>query len=421
MGITGLCSSSCAHRVWVTVFAFLVMVTSAYAGTERMIDGVLHVQNGAEPSGGRETWQLQEVWRAGGDDEELIFGQIIQAVADTEGTVYLLDSQLCHVQVFSASGEHIGTLSREGEGPGEISSAADLLYLPSGNLGIVRAFPGKLIKITTTGTPAGTALIGTEDPTEGGFIMCFRGACRGSNFMLCGARTDITSGKQNRVWYVGRFNEDGQVVAPCFEKTTVIDFSRLELIERDLVVWGAVSATPGPSGRVFVAPDHDRYAINIYDEDGTLSRVIERQFENRKRTTREQALISSVLKSWTRGSGAETTTSIEDGPPAVTSMHTTSDGYLWVQHSRSGRDQEDGIFLTYDVFDKDGHFIKQVSLACQGDPDNDRLIWLSDDTVVLVTDLVGAFFGNMADGALDLEEEDAGATVQEVIYYRVKN
>jgi hypothetical protein len=409
------------HLAWLALVFFVCMAFSTYAGTERMIDGVLYVQNGRASSGGCETWQLEEVWRIGGDDEDVIFGQIVQAVADPEGNVYLLDAQLCNVQVFSPRGEHIGTLSREGEGPGEMSTPADLLLLPSGNLGIVRTFPGKLIKITTDGTPVETAIVGADDPTQGGFIACFRGACKGSNLMLCGARSSMTGSEQSRIWFADRFDEDGRVVASCFEKTSIVDFTHLELVEQDLVVWGAVSAVPGPSGRIFVAPDHNRYAITVYDSDGTVSHIIERQFENRRRTDRERALLSSVFRSWARGSTAETTVSIEDCPPAVTSMHVTADENLWVQHSKSGREQEDGIMLTYDVFDEDGHFSKQVSISCQGDPDDDRLIWLSDDTVLLVTDLTGAFFGNMADGALDLEEENAGAMAQEVIYYRVRS
>ena len=405
----------------VVLSSIVLVATTAFAGTERTIDGVLQVENGAAPTGGRETWQLEELWRVGGEDEDMIFGQIVEAVADSEGNVYLLDAQLCHVQAFSPRGEHIGTLSREGEGPGEMSTPADLLVLPSGNLGIVRTFPGKLIKITTDGTPVGTALVGAKDPTKGGFIACFRGACMGSNLILCGARSNMTGSEQSRVWYADRFDEDGRVVASCFEMTSVVDFTHLELVEQDLVVWGAVSAAPGPSGRVFVAPDHNRYAITVYGPAGTVNRIIERQFENRRRTDHERALLHAVFRSWARGSTAETTVKIEDCPPAVTSMHVTADGDLWVQHSKSGRDQADGIMLTYDVFDKDGHFTKQVAISCQGDPDNDRLIWLSDDTVLLVTDLMGAFFGNMADGALDLEEEDAGAMAQEVIYYRVRN
>jgi hypothetical protein len=404
----------------VAIMALVFMGTLAYGGTEQIINGVLHVENGAEPTGGRETWQLEEVWRVGGEDEDVIFGQIVQAVADSAGNIYLLDAQLCHVQAFSPSGEHISTLSREGEGPGEMSTPADLLFLPSGNLGIVRAFPGKLIKIATDGTPVGTVVVGADDPTQGGFIACFRGACKGSNLMLCGARSSMTGSEQSRVWYADRFDEEGRVVAPCFEMTSVVDFTHLELVERDLVVWGAVSAAPGPSGRIFVAPDHNRYAITVYSPDGSVNRIIERQFENRRRTDREQALLRSVFRSWARGSTAETTVRIEECPPAVTSMHVTANRELWVQHSRSGRDQADGIMLTYDVFDNEGHFTKQVSISCHGDPDNDRLIWLSDDTVLLVTDLMGAFFGNMADGALDLEEEDAGAMAQEVIYYRVR-
>lgn len=56
----------------------LVLVFALPATAADMIerDGVLHVLNGSAPSEGMETWSLTELWRAGGEDDEVFFGSI---------------------------------------------------------------------------------------------------------------------------------------------------------------------------------------------------------------------------------------------------------------------------------------------------------------------------------------------------------
>ena len=75
-----------------------------------------------------QTWRLQEVWRLSGDDDDApLLGVIREARSDTDGNVYLLDRQLCHVLVVSRTGEFLRTLGREGEVPGEVRRPRDLL------------------------------------------------------------------------------------------------------------------------------------------------------------------------------------------------------------------------------------------------------------------------------------------------------
>ena len=90
----------------------------ACAGEEVDKDGVLHVMNGAKPSEGNETVELEEVWRHGGEDDEEFFGMISQCVVGDDGTIYLLDTRMSEVPVYSPDGERLDTLSREGDGPG---------------------------------------------------------------------------------------------------------------------------------------------------------------------------------------------------------------------------------------------------------------------------------------------------------------
>ena len=59
---------------------------------------------------------------ADGADPNLTFGAIrVQAAGD--GTIYVLDQQAAEVRVFDAGGRYLGTIVRQGEGPGEIGGA----------------------------------------------------------------------------------------------------------------------------------------------------------------------------------------------------------------------------------------------------------------------------------------------------------
>jgi len=83
------------------------------------------VANGPTPAHGLQTMQLEEMWRVGGaDDEENFFGLVTWAEAGADGLVYVLDTQLCQVNVYDREGNLVQTLFRQGEGPGEVQRPA---------------------------------------------------------------------------------------------------------------------------------------------------------------------------------------------------------------------------------------------------------------------------------------------------------
>ena len=55
-------------------------------------------------------------------------------MGDDDGNIYLLDSQLSEVKVFSPDGEPLKTLSREGDGPGEFRALSSVHVLPGDTL-----------------------------------------------------------------------------------------------------------------------------------------------------------------------------------------------------------------------------------------------------------------------------------------------
>jgi len=374
------------------------------------------IHNGAEPAGGLEVVQLEEMWRAGGEDDDIFFGHIFRAEGDADGNVYLLDTQLSEVPVFAPDGEHLKTLSREGEGPGETRGPVDLTMLPDGTLGILQRFPGMIVKIDLDGVPQGNFTVG--DATEGGFNSLFTGRCRGDHLMMMGQEASMGEGTQTRTWFVSRFDAEGKELYRLWTRTSTIDFSRPVINELDIMDPAMFGSTIGPDGRVYIATHQDRYAIDVYGLDGKLSHVIERNFEPRDRLDFETGRVQAVFDFWASRNPAGIESHVESVAATINNLHVDNQNNLWVEHSRSGEIGPEGTYLTLDVFDPDGKFIKQVALVGEGDPLDDRLYWARDDMVVLIKGAIPAMYASMADGRAENEEE-AELDEMEVICFRV--
>ena len=399
------------------VFLLLLMATAASAGEEVDKDGVLHIMNGAQPSGEKVIVELEEVWRHGGEDDEDFFGMISQCVVGDDGTIYLLDTRMSEVPVYSPDGERLTTLSREGDGPGETRTPSGLLFMPDGNLGLVQVFPGKITKIGIDGTPAGIMEIG--DPTTGGFLQMYDCVSGGNQVVVVAEKIDPENGglAHRRSNFVASFDEKGKEIVRYFDNTYFWDFTNFTFDESGINRVDFRKVAVGKDGRVYVAVERDAYVINVYLADGTLDRVIEREFTS---LDRDQEEFDRVQESLEAALGQIPNAKIIPSPnqPDIGSLEIGNDGNLWVTTSRGGVDQPEGILTTWDVFNPDGHFIKTVSAKCEGDGENDILIWTPDGNAVLVTGFVEALAALQGGGGAETGEEEE-AEPMEVIYLKV--
>ena len=62
-----------------------------------------------------------------GDNPNYMFADIRGVQAASDGTIYVLDYQAVEVRAYSSAGEYLSTITRHGEGPGEISRANGIL------------------------------------------------------------------------------------------------------------------------------------------------------------------------------------------------------------------------------------------------------------------------------------------------------
>lgn len=394
----------------------------SWAGEEVMVDGVVHINNGAEPPGGTKRLELKELWRVGGEgDEDNLFGVIVQALNDEAGNIYLLDMQLAEVQVFSPDGEKIKTLSGQGQGPGEVTTPTDMCMLTNGNVGLVQMFPGKLVCVDREGVPAGDITFGGSDPTQGGFRVVIDSKCRAGNLVLAGIAIMQSATGQDRTAFLARFDEAGEEQVRYLSQESDLNFQKFEIIEKDQYFVYPRRWAIGNSGEVYASPARDEFIINVYAKEGTLQRVISREYENRKRTEEELDRIRSAFEAQTAQIPGGAHTEISDTEPIIGTLSVGPDGSLWVNHNRSGFEQPEGTLITYDVFDPKGHYTHKLAVMCDGDGSNDGFFMLSAGRAILVKGLVSgamALQGGPAGGGGD---EDADEAPMEIICYQVKS
>lgn len=366
-----------------------------WKGKEETREGVRVVVNPGEPMQPPLSSSPKELWRIGGDtdDEDEFFGVITQILTDAQGNVYLLDAQLNQVKVFSPQGKFLRTIGREGEGPGEFRNAGSMFFTKDGKLGVLQAFPGRVVLFTTDGAPAGDLPLPSRE--DGGMVLIFGGASRGGNVVLVLGANAFSEGRFDQSRYLASVTPEGKEAAKYFEDTRTIDFANPVL---DDSVWDTWDRrwTMGADGRVYVCTDFLDYRIRVWNVDGTTDRIIEREYSHLKRTPDEMKLMEDIFGAFTRQI-PNATVKISDTNKDIESIFTREDGTLWVLTSRGTHDLPAQAAGTFDVFDRDGRFLRQVTLHAQGDPETDAYYFVGDRFYV-VTDLLQAAIALQAQG-----------------------
>ena len=379
--------------------SFLLLILILVAGQARAQSADVHFVD------------LRELWEVGADeDEEVIFGVISSVAADEEGNVYVLDRQLTEVSMFSAGGEYLGPVGREGEGPGEYTRIGDVFVSRPGELGVVQRMPGRIVSVRTDGTP------GTEIPVPEGFRSApsyFYGADRAGDGLVVSARqmARMENGVRMTIAVV-LIGADGHEIARFAERSQVRDPSTMEPHERDEAetVWAV-----DDEGYLYVSEDFDLYEVKVYAPTGQLVRTIRRDYEHRQRTEHEKDINTPRMQLRMRGGGGGRNIV---GIPSETdrdvqAIYPRPDGSVWVLGSHGAFDVPEGVLVTVDVFDADGRYVRQLALRGEGD--------YRDDGVHVIGDRIFVTRGFQAalraERGLAGEEEDFDAEQMSVVCF----
>lgn len=374
------------------LIAWPIPLASTWAGTESVADGVIYVENEGTPTQGVETIELRELWRIGGEDDEVFFGNPSKVLLGPDGNIYIEDEQLIQVFVYSPDGEFLQTLGREGEGPGEVRSLNDIIFLPDGTLGLGQAFPGRVVRIGLDGTPGSSFPVGVEDPNEGPPCVFVEGVSRKETILIAGMR--MAFGEQGSVaqhLFLARYTPEGAERNIYVSKEYPVNFAEFVLDEKGIsFVWSCFDADS--EGRVYFVPHRDAYEIHVHNPEGELERVITREYESLKRDKEMRAEAELTMEAVALSYNVPLQgVTIEDEEQDIEFMHVAPDNRLWVRTSRGDRQPPPGILTTYDVFDSTGHFQKQIQLKAPGQASRDAIYMLGEDRVAVVTGAIDAY------------------------------
>ena len=382
------------------------------------------VANGPEPRDGVFTLQLEEAWRAGGsDDEESFFGLITWAEMGPGGLIYVLDGQLCQVNVYDTEGNLVRTLFHEGEGPGEIRQPRDLVVLADGSIGAVQEFPGRIIRVDSAGNPQPGIVPRLGDTADGGLVAMVTADQRAGTLAIACVQIaiDTERGGQHRNYYLGLVNDEGRVEKTLLQQTVDWDFSRFVYDEELNLPSFAFANAVGPRGRVVAASRRNEYRLEVFAADGTPELVITREYQSRKRDPEDiqwvHDLLDAAFSQVPFDYELKVSSTDADLHWLGRALQVDGEGNIWALSSRGIRNQPADILATFDVFDDQGVFTRQVQVACPGRGHEDGIFLLGPDHVLVVkghVDATATLFG----GAPAAEDEEAAP--MEIICYRVR-
>jgi hypothetical protein len=366
------------------------------------------------PALGAESLDLRELWRVGGEDEDVIFGRIVDVTMDRDGSVYVLDNQLCQVVVVSGHGEVLRTLSRQGDGPGELRQPMGMVLLPGDVLGVGMGHPGQLVTMTLDGAPLSTRYpIGA--PADGNVGIMLHVRFVDGVLVASGGRISFQPGNGSHVdRFLAVSDAEGGGTVRILGRTTPIDPTGRVYVEADDYYIDRSWAL-GPGGTIYAPMERDRYEVSVFDRTGRLLRVFGREDRPRKRTREEKDAITPLIN--VTGNPESRRWTIADHDPRVTRVvYGHDDDTVWVLTPHGSHDQPAGILETWDVFSADGDYLKQVAIPL-GHAMNDGACYLvGGGKLVVVRGTGSAFTGGQQ------EQDDADVAVEplEVICYEIR-
>lgn len=399
-----------------------LLAQAALAGSpvREIIDGVPHVKNGSTPTGGVQVLRMNELWRVGGeDDEEVLFGLTPKVCTDGKGRVYVLDSQLSQVLVFSPDGELSHTLFREGEGPGEVRRPWDMFVLGDGRVGAIQEFPGTTILLDDKGLPAGRVKAGNPGGELFSLIGC---QAQGDQRLMSGLTqsTGSNPGISNRTFFLSSFGDDGQEIHRYCESKAVYDFGNFHYSEREHIPTFLFCFDVGAGGRCCVAPDRDAFAIHVFAPDGRPEMVIERDYEPIDRSDQEYQDLRQTLDSGLSVVPIEYELTVERQAAAIPyfqrGLHLRQDGSIWALSGRGIRERPDGVFAVFDVFDRSGEFVQQMELRGPGDALKDGIFLAGRDRILVVKGYMESMMTRYAGGTRASDDPDAELSLAVICY-----
>lgn len=288
--------------------------------------------------------------------DALLFQRIVSVARDGEGRLVVADAGWGEIRVFDAGGEHVLTVGREGEGPGEFQNLSGAWPGSGGN---IFAVDGWQLRITEFGPVGEIARVSRIEGVGAPIFFKFRGP-GGPESMLSSIKTlgarDLSHGEASRssmVFVLHRL--DGSIIGTVARLPGAADGvlrSGGDVLNMP-VPFILESAATGHAAGV-AATTGEAYEVRFFDVDGQLSRIA-------RLAEAPPAWTEEHLEAWVPS--ARLRALAEDFPlpaalPGYDRLTAADTGEIWAQRYMLPR----GATAHWDVFHPGGRYLGRVDV-----------------------------------------------------------
>jgi hypothetical protein len=302
-------------------------------------------------------------------DEAFLFGAVGGLDVDPDGHIYVVDLQAQNVRVFSAEGEHLRTIGRGGEGPGEFNRP-DVVRVTDDNRIIVRDAPWRFSVFSREGEYLGGWLLRSGFSTSTPFFLDAQG--RVLNPTVPGSLV--------------RYELHGTVVDTIQEPSRGYEAPRLEVTMSGGRASYSIPHMPSERwsmtrhGRFLFGLTSD-YRIERWEPDGTvlkLERVVDPVPVSAGEASQAQERLTRTIRTANDPSWHWQGPGVPSEKPPWLSVQAGIDGSIWVFRSTVSVEQPDPSWdpqepqegfptrwtapRVADVFDARGRFLGPVNI-----------------------------------------------------------
>lgn len=363
-------------------YAAILSLSAACTDTELVWTGTVTDSSGvtivANPLNGlwdsSAAWVVQEELRIGvlDGDPDYQFGYVQSVGAGQDGRIYVLDQLEKHVRVFSPDGEHERVIGGPGDGPGEMGRFPSFLAVLPGDTLIVNDAPRRVNRYLSDGT----VLDALPIEFRNGLPLAWSASPSGEVAIQVrsmagpqGAGANVDS--LDAIVRYGRTRLLGDTMLRIPRGESRVGYAPVYSQEP---VW-----TVGDDLTVLYGVNAD-YRIGYY-RDGSIERVVTKEYDDRPVTDSERAAILSARERTQLAGGLDPAvvaqmrdrTIFGEHVPPMQAIYAGPDGSMWVAKvatftALTERQQDLYSYISnvagpqWDVFDREGRFLGEVTM-----------------------------------------------------------
>ena len=240
----------------------------------------------------------------------------------------------------------------------------------------------------------------------------------GTNLLMALTTTAFINGKATIKGRLLCVNAGGEVITSVWDKSHEQSSTTISIGSGTNELMPVYQT--GYNDLVYISPHYDKYEIEVIDSHGGTVRVINRDYKTRLRSAEEIQKMKDKFGLSTAG-----LKTIEFNIPTadrdIREILVRDNGEIWVGSSRSLHEPEDQQFGTFEVFDTEGRYVRNVSVTANYDRERDTVFLLKDRLYVVKEGLSAIRNAFAGFGTSSPSEDDEADELQppEVLCYKV--